>query len=292
MLLFFSCHAQKNNNTVNTKHLLDSLQQGKDCYIVDKTINDKIDFTTINTINNTYTGEQNSYINSTIIFVNCTFTQPLTGILEEKEHHYLCSFQKEVKFINCIFQKEVNLRACKFEQGFWAEKCTFHQPFIAEGAFFAKTCTLDESIFKQDARMQGITVLSNFRADKAIFEGAAFFQDADFRAKIWFAICNFKKYADFVGATFNNKTAFNYTIFEDKANFGDSFFKHFAEFVNVKFNKETNFVNSVFLTLPTFEESEIYHKFHVYKSILADRWESVGKVKITNQGHINKTAAY
>jgi len=243
---------------IQSSEINNKIKKGKDIVYKNVTVIGDIDFTQAGEVSIITGNLVKSYVNSGIVFYDCTFKGKIIAEKDGEKVKTITNFSKGISFINCTFQDTVNFTSSDFKdivnfsnsifQDFVSFKSTF---FGSHGLIFSKTHFIKGAEFN----MMNVSGSCNF--SDAVFDDNVLFQLCKFNGYVRFASSVFNKNADFSRVKFNDDVFFNYAEFYRTLNFGTSVFKGRAEFIKSKFNMISEFKNCLFYSYTNFTDAEV-----------------------------------
>lgn len=161
---------------VKAKDIIKDINKGKNIFYENVTINGDLDFTEIKDTEREDLKIYRSYINSSIIFINCEFEGKVTSYKKERGYIYKTMFQRNVSFKGSVFNKVVRFRNTQFMGNANFRNVKFKSDVSFRGVQF-----LGKAVFKNTTFNKTV----NFR--NSIFSGSVTFDKADFNSKYQFA---------------------------------------------------------------------------------------------------------
>ncbi len=261
VILFFGCKNSKTTEKeLNADFILNKINKSEKVEIVSSEIRGNIDFTSVA---DKYTRNPNigvAEIDVPLVFVDCHFTDSISGFRIEDKYAYVCVFNKPVTFMNCTFDKDVNFRQNSFNDVVEFTGCTFSGEVKFEGAvFYANDAFFRDNTYEKKVKFTNSSFYGNVTFMNGLFQEVASFNNCFFNRNSNFSNCNFKNTSNFENIQSNGFFKLNYSIFDQKVYFSNCNFQGRTEFVkihsklNFTFNDCTvnnflNFNESVFKT--------------------------------------------
>jgi len=282
LALLFSCNKEKEN--VNTEDIKQK-QEAREKIIQASEINTKIknqenilykDVTIIGDINFLISEDknlttpfmENHYINSSILFHNCTFKGKVIAKKNIEDIINISVFKKNTTFLNCTFQDTVNFSYSDFYGLVNFSESIFQELVNFEASSFNyKKNYFRKSRFEKPLRFNMVNVFGDIDFFESFFDDKVLFQLSKFKGNTNFGATKFNANADFSNTKFKDDVFFNYAEFYKTISFNNASFWERTEFLNVKFNFISEFKDCLFYGKTKFEQSEIIGVFYFTSSI-------------------------
>ncbi len=265
IIFFISCNndlqteiPDSRTKIINASEINIKIKKGEDLTYKNATIMGDIDFTQSNEASLITGNLVKHYVNSAVIFYDCTFKGTVLAVNYNKDFKIVTNFNKSVSFINCTFQDTVNFSASDFKglvnfsNSMFQKFVSFKSVFVGlQGMYFNKTHFIEEAKFN----MMHINGNCNF--SDAVFDNHVLFQLSKFDNPVIFNAAVFNKTANFTKVKFFDDVFFNYSEFYKIAQFNTSIFRGRTEFIKSKFNMISEFKNCLFFSETKFSDAEI-----------------------------------
>ena len=226
---FNSCssknYVKETGSAINADEIINLMNEGKDIYMEDKTIEGAIDFTKLRRSNQESKGVQRINISSSLTFIHCIFTGKITGFGADDKTTNLISYRKNFTCIECEFKEEVTLRESNFYGTVNFSGASFLKKVSFEGSLFTTDAYFSKTSFSDEARFQNVVLHNKINFMEAICGKTISFQGASFLGDAQFGVAKFLAYADFSVASFSSGCFFNYAEFSNQAIFSHTVFK-------------------------------------------------------------------
>ena len=221
-----------------------------------------------------------NYIESPIIFENCTFKGKIIGRINNGKIIRLASVGKNFSFVNCTFQDEIDLQQVDFQGQVMFIDCQFQKETTFAGSNFNfshnffSNCKFLNTISFASSRFIGSANFLKTEFTKSVFQLSVFYSTAQFGAT------NFNDFTDFISCRFLSSVFFNYAEFQKEVDFSGSEFLSRTEFMNCKFNFLTKFEKSLFLKEFKLNKAEIKGVFTLSDVIFVTRKPEIESLNI------------
>jgi hypothetical protein len=221
----------ENKKEIKASEILKQINKGNPVQIYDKIIIGTLDFSSVKDKYIVSTSSQQATVKSNIFFFNCVFMDKVTSTGSyTKEKITLKNntlFEKNVTFSNCDFRGTVN-----FEDAEIRGKMDFSQSVFRETASFNGI-----TVFGNRNSFTEITAEKNFTMISALIHGNINFMNATFQANssfqelsanvLQFSNAVFENRADLSNMTIYKNAYFNYVVFKENVLF--SFSKYLGD---------------------------------------------------------------
>ncbi len=288
---FSSCSSKNyfktNSKSINADELINLINDGKDIYEENMTIEGAMDFTKLKKTNEESKTIHRINISSSLTFVHCIFTGKITAYSADDTKTNLVTFRKNVTCIECEFKDEVTLQECDFNAIANFSSSSFLKKTSFEGSNFFTDAFFTKSSFSDEARFQNVTFHNKANFMESIYGKTVSFQSAGFSADAQFSVAKFLGYADFSVASFSTGCFFNYAEFSNQAIFSNAVFKGRAEFFKGIFSGNTEFKACVFYNLSKWNEATINTSFSFQNATFIFAKPDLSKLKKTDQTKMN-----
>lgn len=296
-LLIFSCNKAVKNTDIKQ---VEKKQEAREKIIQASEINSKIknqenilykDVTIIGDITFLSSDDKNlvtpfmetHYINSSILFHNCTFKGKIIAKKTTADIINICNFKKNTTFINCTFQDTVDFSYSDFYGLVNFSESSFQELVNFEASSFNYKKNYFRKVrFEKPLRFNMINIVGDIDFFEAIFDAKSLFQLTKFKDITNFSSTKFNENSDFSNVKFKDDVFFNYAEFYKTISFNNSIFNERTEFINSKFNFISEFKNCLFKGRTKFENSEIIGVFYFTNSIFYISNPNKFKINIKN----------
>ncbi len=266
LFLFVSCKKEEakteipdsRTKIVNSSEINKKIKNGEDIAYRNATIIGNIDFTNSGDVSLITKNLMKSYVNSAVVFYDCTFKGKVFSFKRNKNFNTVTNFNKSISFINCTFQDTVDFTSSdfngtvNFSNSFFQQFVSFKSAFFGiHGLIFTKTHFIKYSKFNM------MHVFGNCNFSDAVFDENVLFQLSEFDNAVYFNAAKFQKNINFTKVKFNDDVFFNYAEFYKLLQFNTSVFRGRTEFVKSKFNMISEFKNCLFLSETKFSDAEL-----------------------------------
>ncbi|EMC9372557.1 pentapeptide repeat-containing protein [Campylobacter lari] len=220
---------------------------------------------------------------NTITIHNSNISEIDLNILEQKQinkitiknceidYIYFADDNIELFFIDCIFKNQIIVRGFSFHRKVSFIQCIFEKKVSFSSTIFGNQVDFGLTKFEGEARFINTKFLAeytnqenienNFR--EAVFKDNAYFDRAEFKARVDFNVARFEGEARFINTKFlaeytnqeNIENNFREAVFKGKTSFTRAEFKARVDFNVARFEGETRFVNTKFLAEYTNQEN-------------------------------------
>ena len=258
-------------SNIKAEKIIDMINDGENVMISGGSIIGKLDFTTIKNKSIETIGLERAYIDVSITFINCTFTEKVISTKKGKDKSSVSYFSKNLSFLNCDFKEEV-----KFDQSIFIGTVSFNQSKFEKAATFqaasfrAANNYFMEVTFNNKALFNSLHVLGNINFMKSNFVDVFSLQKSFINGKALFGASTFNAYADFSASRFmdlfdckyskfKGKAVFSFSVFFDNLKLADAEFTGNLEINQATFYEELQFKNAK-LSENTKISNSFFHK--------------------------------
>ena len=241
-----SSNVTAQGSKVAAEDILRTIQEGKDVWLENKTIEGTIDFTQLTTANIESNAVTRHHVTGSITVKNCDIKGKIICYRAEQDMHHLVAFAKNISFISCKFKDEVQIRESSVYGRVVFTGCTFDKITIFEGSTFVMDATFGDAQFNEETRFQNCNFQHRSNFMNAQFDKTVSFQGSNFALDAQFSNVHFHGYADMTVINWTSHCFFNYAEFKQQAIFNNSYFKGRAEFIATVFGGNTELKHCYF----------------------------------------------
>ena len=291
---FTSCsssHVTAQGSKISAEDIMHTIQEGKEVYIENKTVEGTLDFTQLPTANTESNAVIRHYVASSITFKNCEIKGKIICYRPDKEMNHLVAFAKNLSFVGCKFKDEVQVRESIIYGRCMFNTSTFDKVSSFEGSTFMLDVAFGEAEFNEEARFQNCNFQHRSNFMTAMFDKTVSFQGSNFALDAQFSNVNFKGYADMSLINWDSHCFFNYARFWKQGVLSNSYFKGRTEFIATTFDGNTEINHCNFYGVTRMNNAKLNDKMSIDNSFfLLSKPETTGFVKGTNaQLHLAET---
>ncbi|MFW5799810.1 MAG: pentapeptide repeat-containing protein [Spirochaetota bacterium] len=233
------------------------IDKDNNIYYENAEIFDDLDFTTVKDTAQTNTNTYRSYVNSSLVFKNCTFDGEVKSSKYSGNVRNYTTFQRDIIFINCCFKKNVNFEASFIQGSSIFIECEFSEKLIFSYARFGQSpVNFANSLFKGLVDFSFIQTGGEVNFKDTQFQGSANFFNSIFLSRLYFMRSIFQANSTFEFSLFNGISDFSLSEFYGKADFKKAQFNGHSYFKEVIFNDTTDFWQALFLGRVDFKEAQ------------------------------------
>ncbi|NPA68921.1 MAG: hypothetical protein GXO50_09970 [Chlorobi bacterium] len=265
-ILFFSCKQNNQENEIpdSRSRIIEAsvinkkIKKGEGIAYRNATIIGDIDFTGSNDASLITGNLIKHYVNSAIVFSNCTFKGKISAFEKHDKYNKITEFKKGASFFDCTFQDTVDFTSSEFKDIAVFSSSIFQKEVLFRAAYFGdKGLRFNKTRFIKNAKFNMLKTAGICNFSDAVFDGNVVFQLSEFEDPVYFNAARFNENSDFTKVKFNDDVFFNYAEFYKTIRFSSSGFRARTEFIKTEFNLISEFKNSLFYGEVKFKDAKI-----------------------------------
>jgi hypothetical protein len=240
IVCFFVClsclSCASKDGKVSADKIETAIKAGEPVYYTDMTISGDLHLINPEEVAMSSPGRYTQYIQSALVFRNCTFTGKIIGSYKNPNGNmYAVTLFKNLFCEKCTFSGDVDMEGATISGYCNFLSCTFKKDARFNRTSFNQVCSYTKCIFEKVAGFQSCTYNQSTFFNESHFMSDCFFQNSYAYRDFTFSLAICDGYADFSSLSFYAPIFCNYAQFNKSVVFSESSFRAKTEFVGTKY---------------------------------------------------------